>query len=457
MDKFNLQAGFSRVTVNPHMGIDIVGYYKERKAEGILDNLEVNVLAVKKAEKTVLFVAIDLAHLSKEVFDRIKIEISNKTGVDINAIFVHTTHTHTGPGYELGKVDEDKDAIKMVDDYMEFLIKSCVDGAIFALADLKPAKMGYGVGQAPKIAFIRRFRMKDGSVKTNPGVNNPDIVEPIGQVDERVSVVRFDREGGKTIVLVNFGNHPDTVGGNLISGDWPTLTRHFVEKAIENTLCIFFNGAQGDVNHVNVHPQGGDFNDMFNDFDGCSRGYGHTRHMARVVTGGVLQVYDKVKYIDVDEIKYEQRYVDIPSNKATKEQLELAHKYNDLHLQGKDDQIPFKAMELTTVVAEAARMVRLENGPDAFPMLFSAVSIGGVALFGIPGEPFNWVGREIKKTDGYELVIPCCLTNGAEGYFPTKDAYDEGGYEARSSSFKAGVAEKIVDTAKVILADLIKA
>ena len=456
MSKANLQAGFGRVTINPHLGIDIVGYYKERKAEGILDNLEVNTLAVKQGDKTALLISIDNCELEEKIFNRIKELIFNKTGVDKNAMFIHTTHTHTGPGYELGKVDEDKEAVAMVDNYMEFLVQSCVDSAIFAIADLKPAKMGYGIGQAPNIAFIRRFRMKDGTVKTNPGVNNPDIVAPIGEVDERVSVVRFDRENGETVVLVNFADHPDTVGGNLISGDWPTLTRHFVEKAIDNTKCILFNGAQGDVNHVNVHPQGGDFNDMFNDFDGCSRGYGHARHMARVITGGVLQVYDKVKYVEVDDIKYEQRYVDILANKATKEQLELARKYNDLHLAGKDEEIPFKAMELTTVVAEAARMVRLENGPDAFPLLFTAITIGDIAFFGIPGEPFNFVGREIKKIEGYELVIPCCLTNGAVGYFPTKDAYDEGGYEARSSSFKAGVAEKIVDTAKVILTDLIK-
>jgi len=31
------------------------------------------------------------------------------------------------------------------------------------------------------------------------------------------------------------------------------------------------------------------------------------------------------------------------------------------------------------------------------------------------------------------------------------DSYDEGGYEARSSNFKAGVAEKIVEEAKIIL------
>lgn len=81
--------------------------------------------------------------------------------------------------------------------------------------------MGYGVGFAPNIAFIRRFRMKDGSVKTNPGVNNPDIVAPIGEVDERVNVLRFDREGADSLVLVNFGDHPDTIGGELVSADWP--------------------------------------------------------------------------------------------------------------------------------------------------------------------------------------------------------------------------------------------
>ena len=69
-------------------------------------------------------------------------------------------------------------------------------------------------------------------------------------------------------MLVNFGNHPDTVGGCKISGDWPAFTRKFVEKAIDNTKCIFFNGAEGDVNHVNVKPNAGDFNDCQEDFDG---------------------------------------------------------------------------------------------------------------------------------------------------------------------------------------------
>ena len=166
-----------------------------------------------------------------------------------------------------------------------------------------------------------------------------------------------------------------------------------------------------------------------------------------------MQVYDKVNYIDVDSIDYIQREIKISSNKPSPDELPLAHKYYDLHKAKRDDEIPYDGMMLTTVVAEAVRMVELENGPDFFPLHFSAVKIGKVAFFGIPGEPFMQIGRAIKNLPGWEMVLPTCNTNGDDGYFPTTDAYDEGGYEARSSNFKAGVAERIVEAAAEILSD----
>ena len=46
-------------------------------------------------------------------------------------------------------------------------------------------------------------------------------------------------------------------------------------------------------------------------------------------------------------------------------------------------------MELTTVVAEALRMVKLENAPDEFEMIMTGVKLGSVGLITIPGEGFN--------------------------------------------------------------------
>ena len=443
-----LLAGFSRVNVTPPMGIPITGYYKPRFAEGVLDELEVNVLALAVDDKRVVLLSADNCGFSAPVAEAYRTHICEVTGLPADCVFLHATHTHTGPStcptYEQSLVvlTEDKDN-PLLPEYFQFLRRKLADAAVMAVQDLKPARMGWAVGNAPKVAFVRRFRMKDGKVRTNPGVGNPDILHPIGDVDERVNVLRFDRDCD-SLVLVNFGNHPDVVGGSLISGDWPTLLRHRLEKALDDVKCIFFNGAQGDVNHVNVNARGGDFNDTFHDFDDVDRGYGHARHMGNVVAAAVLQVFDKVNYTDVDSLRTLEKTFDIPSSMPTAEEAREAHIIHDLHMAGRDDEIPFEGMELTTVVAEAARMVNLEHGPESFPMNFLGVAIGDVALFGIPGEPFTGVGRGLKEADGWSLVLPCCLTNGCSGYFPMMDAYDEGGYEARSSKFKAGSAELIV-------------
>ena len=311
----NLYAGFARVDATPMMDISIAGYYKPRFAEGVLDELHVSALAIKSGDNTVVMLNLDHCGIHLDFMPGIKEAVMKSTGLPSEAIFVHATHSHTAPNFSL---DPEKE---LEYKYYKFICSRMADCAKYAIDDLKPAKMGWGIGQAPNVAFVRRFRMKDGSVKTNPGVNNPEILAPIGDVDERVNVIRFDREGAETLVLVNFGNHPDMVGGSKISADWPAFMWKTVEKAIDNTRCIFFNGAQGDVNHVNVHPTKGDFNDMFNDFDGVSRGYGHARYVGRVVAAAVLQTYDKVNYVDVDSIKYKVHMAEIPSNMPTPEQI----------------------------------------------------------------------------------------------------------------------------------------
>ena len=231
-----LQAGFSRVNITPALGTEILGYFHPRYAEGVLDELEINALALVAGEDRVVLMSADLCYINKPEQDRICDCVCEATGLAAYQIFIHSTHTHTGPLVSLegkntltgsGTDDPKGDLVRA---YSKMLCRKFADAAVMALADLKPAKMGWAVGAAPNIAFVRRFRMKDGKVRTNPGVGNPDILHPIGDVDERVNVLRFDREGGETIVLANLGCHPDVVGGSLISGDWPALYRHRLEK-----------------------------------------------------------------------------------------------------------------------------------------------------------------------------------------------------------------------------------
>ena len=459
----DLKAGFARVNVTPMLGIHVSGYFKERIADGVLDELEINALALESGNAKVLLLSMDICHISTKRCADFRRHIEEATGVPADHIFIHATHTHTGPVMEPYGTKEDTHATSsqpqdpLFEEYIQFVDRRMVEVAVLALQDLKPARLGYAVSSAPRIAFIRRYVMTDGTVHTNPGVNNPEVVRPAGETDERVNVLRIDQEGGYSIVLVNFGDHPDTVGGCKITADWPGFLRRKVEKALDNTRCIFFNGAQGDVNHVNVFPKEGDLNDMFMDFDDVSRGYGHARHMGNVVAGSVLQVYDKVAWTDVDSLGGMTRTFEVPSQMPTPEEMPLAHKYHDLHKAGRDDLIPYRGMMLTTVVAGAGRKVRLEHGPESFPMTLSGLTVGPFAFVGIPGEPFTGIGTALKEAEGYTLVLPMCLVNGAEGYFPMMDCYEEGGYETSGSRFKAGVAELIIKEGLELLGDLRKA
>ena len=187
------------------------------------------------------------------------------------------------------------------------------------------------------------------------------------------------------------------------------------------------------------------------DFDDVARGYGYSRYLGRVIAGAVLQTYDRVEYVDVDKLGFVQKMIQVPSNMPKPEEMETAYRYKELHDAGHDDQIPYTGMQLTTVVAEALRMCRLENGPEYFEMPLTAFSIGNVAVVGIPGEPFVGVSWGLKAIFGWDLVLPVCNTNSREGYFPMQECYDEGGYETRSSNFKAGVGELLIREGEMLL------
>ncbi len=452
MINYDLKVGFSRITINPPIGVNIRGYFHQRLNEAILDDLEINTVAVEKDGVAVALVSIDCEAADTTYYEAAREYAAKATGLDKKAIFIHTTHTHVGPCF--GREDAWTNDIDR--EYDSFVMKKIADSIVYAITDLKPARMGIGVSKAERIGFNRRYLMKDGTTKTNPGVNNPDIVRSIGLLDERVNVIRFERECGDNVVIGNYGNHPDVIGNNKSSADWPGFTRRIFEKAVDNTKCVFFNGAQGDINHVNVKPVGGDLNGMFNDFDDVTRGYAHSRHMGNVVAGALMNVYEKVEFIPVNEIKFVEEVVNVASNMPTPEEMEEARYIHQMHLDGKDAELPYKGMMFTTMVADAERKVRLENGPEFFPMNLTAIKIGDVAFLGIPGEPFTGIGMGLKEAKDWKMVCPTCLTNGNRGYFPMKDSYDEGGYEARSSSYKAGVAETIIAEGTKILDNLRK-
>ena len=439
-----LRVGFGRVNVTPMMGIKMRGYFSVRLAEAVLDELEINALALECGDVKAVLLSMDVCSIQREMILPIKEHVAQTNGLPMESVFIHTTHIHTGPYVRNDTGDP------LEEEYYSFVRRRMADAARFALADLQPASLGWAVGEAPEVAFIRRYRMKDGSAQTNPGIRNPEILGPIGQPDRRVNLLRFDRETGDHVLLVNYGNHPDVIGGCKISADWPGILRRELEKRIGSCKCVFFNGAEGDVNHINFLP-GPDQEALVARLGGW-QSYDHARYIGQTMASAVEQVYDAACFSPVESLRCIQKMIRIPSNMPLPEEIPEAHRVQELHLAGEAVQINSAGGAMS--IAKAGRILELEHGPEYFEIELSAVAIGNVALLGIPGEPFDGVGVALKEAEGWSLVLPTCLTNGNHGYFPTKEAYDEGGYEAERSRFKPGVAEIIIQEGKKLLAQI---
>ena len=360
--------------------------------------------------------------------------------MDKDAIFINCSHTHTGP---IVGNDFASDR-KSTPEYDRTLICAVRDAAIYAAADLAESKISTAESVAKNISFVRRYRMKDGTVATNPGVNNPEIDHALGEPNEAVKLVKIERENADDIYMVNFGTHPDSVGGEYISADYMGYVCSILERAIPGSKCMFLLGAQGDVNHVNVHPTKGESAISVIDFDSVPRSNAHSEHMGRIIAGAVLSICSITEEVKADKISYASKRVELPSNQEN-DRIEEVKRIYELYEAGRANELPYKEMELTTKGAEAKRIMRLENGPESFPFFLSAIRIGDLVFAGIGGEAFTEIGLRICEASPFEKTILCCITNSAGGYIPTTKAYSEGGYEACTSELKPGGDDIVVE------------
>lgn len=436
-----MKAGFAKVDITPPLGSNLNGYYKERYATHVIAPLYASALAFSDGETTALAISLDISEILMCDTDDIRQRIGRRCGVPFEAVFVHCIHTHTAP-----VISEIRSFFKRDASYYEQFCAKVCDSAVFAIADMREATASIARGKAEGISFVRRFRMKDGGVATNPPMSlASEIASPIGTPDETVQLIKLVREGAADIAIVNFGTHPDTIGGTGICPDWPGFMRDTVEAALadeadgKGVRVIFFNGAQGDVNHLD--KLGGV----------CRSGVDHSRHMGRVLAGAVLSVYTFTEEVDSKRVFYTQKWATVRFSKGTDAQVREAHDLNERYIKG---ELP-EGFVFNDIVM-ARKFIRNELVPEVTELNVCCVGFGDVAFVGLPGEPFTEIGREIKSRSPFKMTLPCCNTNGSEGYFVTDDALSEDGYESSSSLFLPGVAGSMVDTALSALGEAVE-
>jgi neutral ceramidase len=438
----DLRVGAAATVITPPEGTPLAGYYSQRGSKTVLDDLHSKAIVLAVGDTKAALVVCDLISLPRHVVTEARRQIQEATGIPGGHVMISATHTHTGPVINReSALDELVGATsdlgrRYTEKLPELIAKSVMD----ANKKLAPARASAALGREEGLSFNRRFVMKDGSVSWNPAKRNPDVIRPAGPIDPDVGVVYFDTpKNAPVATYVNFAMHPDTVGGQGVSADYPgVLARLLADYRGPDMLTVFANGCCGNINHRDVSwldPQ---------------KGPGEAHRIGTVLAAAVLRTTPHLKPVAVDSLRIKSEIVKLPPAPHTEADLAAAH---DVVKKLKEpgpkpkflDQV--RAFRVLDVAARDGKPWEVE---------VQVIALGDVAWVSLPGEIFAELGLALKKASPFAHTLIAELANGSIGYIPNKPAYPQGNYEVVSARGAAGSGELLVEAAGRLLNEVRK-
>jgi neutral ceramidase len=434
----SLKAGAATSNITPWLGLGMAGGMNPARAEEIHDELHVRALVLDNGETRVAFVTVDSCVITREVFDEVKREASQKTGIPIDHMLMSATHTHSAPpAVSLFQNDADPE-------YLKFVKVRIVDSLVRAVQNLQPAQIGWGAGEVPDEVNNRRWRMKGelepnplggiDRVRMNPRPADPNLLEPAGPVDPGVSVLAVRTSAGQPLaVLANYSLH--YVGGvRGVSADYFGAFADRVQELLRADrqvplfVGILTNGTSGDVNNTN-----------FREGREPSPPYQRILKVADKVARQAVRVYHEAEYRSWVPLAALQSEVILGVRKPTPAEVELARAVVDAE----------GPVMKSRQAIYARETVLLAGYPSQVSLILQAVRVGDLVVAAIPAEPFAEIGLELKRRSPFPATFTVSLANGYNGYLPTAEQHRLGGYEtwrARSSYLEEEAAAKITET-----------
>ena len=426
-----VRVGRAAVEITPPPGIPMAGYYSVRLAGGEHDPLFAKAIVMEGGGVKAALVACDLIGVERLTVEQARKLIETRVGIPGVNVMISATHSHTGPlmrGRFLDAVEGEPRRI--AEGYIRELPGKIADAVHRANDDLAPALARSGAGREDSLSFNRRFYMKDGTVRFNPGKLNPNIVRPAGGIDPEVPVVLMEAPDGSALATyVNFALHLDTVGGVEFSADYPaTVSRLLSAVKGPRMLTMFTIGTAGNINHIDVasrDPQ---------------KGHGEAERIGTVLAGEVLKTYTRLAEANASLLQARSEIVKLPVLRYAPDEVEKARRL--AARMNATPQPPFLDM------VHALKVLDAEALDGALPAEVQAIALGpDLAWVGLPGEIFVELGTAIKKASPFRRTIVVELANGSISYVPDRKGFAEGAYEATSARCAPGGGELLVAAA----------
>jgi len=432
------QVGLAEIDITPPVGYRMDGYFYERLNTGQRDPLKAKAVVFQQGATRAALVVSDLLGMPQSMSSEVRALAAKRTGIPAANIAITATHTHTGPLFagERARVFSEQAAAKFGTDplaavkYPEALRDKLVEVIAAAQSRVSPAAMEFVLARDDRLSFNRRFHLKDGSVRFNPGVLNPEIVRAAGPIDPDLPFLLFTKDKKPVGSLSVFAMHLDTVGGTEYSADYPghlagELRREFGEEFIS----AFGTGTCGDINHIDVSGQ---------------RQY-TARLIGQQLAIDILSARSRVA-LDRPALSVTSARLSLPLRSVSAEQAASAQA--NMPKVGTND-LPFlEQVEAVTTLDLVRRGATLDTEVQVLRLN------PDVAIVLLPGEVFADLGLAIKRRSPFKHTLVIELSNDNPAYIPTEQAFKEGSYETVNSRIAPGGGERLVETAIQLLNDI---
>ena len=436
-----LTAGIAVVDITPPAGYRMSGYFRERLSTGTTNPLHAKAVVVKQGGERAAMVFCDIIGISLEVSSRARRQIARRTGIPRENVLIAATHSHTGPLYfgalrkylhDAAVARDGSDPCEKID-YTSELVAKLVEVVVRANKAAQPVRLEAGAAEQKGLSFNRRFHMKDGSVRFNPGVLNPNIVKAAGPIDPEVGIVMLKGAGSGRAIggLVNFALHLDTVGGTLYAADYPYYLEQSLRESFGKDLVLLFGtGTCGDINHIDV----------------TRRDRLKTDYIGSTLAETVIAAAKELKKVAKPALAVRRRVVRVPLQIYGPEEIAWARE--SIKKVGTRDLSFLDQVKAYKILAIEMR------GGDTIGLEVQVVRLSAdVAVVGLPGEVFVELGLAIKRASPFRTTLVVELCNDAPGYIPTKKAFAEGSYETVNSRIAPGGGEQLIEATIRLLED----
>lgn len=445
------RAGAATSVITPPLGTSINGYFNDRRAQHVHDELHARCLVLDDSKTRLAIVICDSCMIPRSVMDEAKGLIAKRSGLPADHVLIAATHTHTAPS-SVSIFQSDADP-----DYQRFLTGRIADAVQCAVNNLAPARIGWGVGRVTDQVFNRRWRMKPGAiapnpfgvtndlVKMNPPVESPNLLEPAGPTDPELSVLSVQTSDGRPLALLaNYSLHyVGTSRGNDISADYFGAFCDRIQQLLGADrqdppfVALLSNGTSGDVNNINFRQKAP-----------SRKPHEQIEHVAEVVAAEAFRVCQAIRYRDTVPLSVAQTELRLGVRKPDAAELARA----------RDILGNAAGRELRGLDEVFARETTLMNDfPSDVSIVLQTLRVGELGIVAIPCEVFAEIGLEIKARSPLKPTFTIELANGCHGYLPTPAQHKLGGYEtwrARSSYLEIEASDKIVGAVLDLLAKI---